>query len=133
LLTQHADLREVGFIPTADPGVLPVLAERDLLTRLLLALMVSVGLEAAWRGCRKVRIGYRGDASRVTVRVACDRDGGRPGDPDPTVRRLDALGAAGTATGMGGELVAVPRDGGEMAYELTLPTLPMARRRAAPE
>src|SRR5690606_20383904 len=72
LLAQHSDLKETVFVFDPDPGVLPVWAERDELTRVLLTLLLAVGLEGEWSGCRRARVSYRGDEAVVAVRVACD-------------------------------------------------------------
>lgn len=131
LLGQHNDLKEIVFVAAADPGVLPVWAERDLLTRVLLTLIVAVGLEAEWGGCRRVRITYRGDEATVTVRVACDRVDDGTMSPDPSVTRLDARGSEGAVRALGGELEAKVWESGERSYELRLPSLLAARKTAA--
>lgn len=131
LLGQHGDLKEIVFVANADPGVLPVWAERDLLTRALLTLMVAAGIEAEWGGCRRVRVSYRGDDAVVSVRVACERQEGGTTARDSSVERLDASGAAEVARALGGELEAKPCAEGETAYELRLPTLLQARKAAA--
>jgi hypothetical protein len=131
LLAQHNDLKEVVFVATSDPGVLPVWAERDLLTHVLLTLMVAVGIEAGRDGCRRVRISYRGDDAIVTTRVACERNPDTAAEPDVSVQRLDARGAGEPVQAMGGELETTMGAGGEAAYEVRLPTLLAARKAAA--
>ena len=131
LLGQHNDLKEIVFVTTADPGVLPVWAERDLLTRVLLTLLVAVGLEAEWGGCRRVRVTYAGDEARVTVRVACERVEDGTMSPDPSVSRLDARGSGDAVRAMGGELEAKVCESGETWYELRLLSLLAARKTAA--
>ena len=131
LLGQHNDLKEIEFVATADPGVLPVWAERDLLTRVLLTLLVAVGLEAEWGGRRRVRITYHGDEAIVTVRVACEQVEDGTMSPDPSITRLDARGSADAVRAMGGELEAKVCEGGETTYELRLPSLLAARKSAA--
>jgi hypothetical protein len=131
LLGQHNDLKEIVFVATADPGVLPVWAERDLLTRVLLTLIVAVGLEAEWGGCRRVRITYRGDEAIVTIRIVCERLEDGTMSPDPSISRLDGRGAESAVRAMGGELEARTCEGGETAYELRLPSLLAARKTAA--
>lgn len=131
LLGQHNELKEVVFVAPADPGVLPVWAERDLLTQVLLTLMVAAGLEAEWRGCRQVRVAYRGDQDTVSIRVSCETSAVATGEGDPSVRRLDASAAAQALGAMSGELEARPRAGVDTTYEVRLPTLLAARRSAA--
>lgn len=130
LLAQHNDLKEIVFVPAADPGVMPVWAERDLLTRVLLALMVAVGVEAAWAGCQQVGIGFAGDDAEVTIRIACKRGDADARKPDGMIRRLDARAALEAALAMGGGLEATICAEGETSYELRLPTLLAARKEA---
>ena len=128
LLAQHNDLKEIVFVGDPDPGVLPVWAERDLLTQIMLALMASVGLDAERTGRRRVRVRYRGDQSEVTIFVASEPEPSRSAEVDTTIARLDARAAASAVAGMKGTLRALKGAGDETAYEVRLPTLLAARR-----
>lgn len=132
LLAQHNDLKEITFT-AVSADVLPVWAERDQLTRVLLTLAVAVGLEAERSGCRRVTIAYRGDDEAVTIRFACDRNGAGTGPAEAAVRRLDARAAAEGVAPLGGRLEVKTCPGGELAYELRLPTLLAARKAAGME
>ena len=129
ILEQHNDLKETVFVTGEDPGVLPVLAERDLLTRVLLTLMVSAGLEAESTRSRRVLVSYRGDEAVVTVRVCRDEtEGGVEREEDDDILRLDASAAGEAALAMDGELTVTRDQVDGTCYDLRLPTLIEARR-----
>ena len=105
LLQQHAELRETRFDVPGDPALMPAWAERDLLTRVLLAVMLGVGLEAERRG-GSAAVSYGVDGGMVTLRVALV-PGGREGRQHGLVeapRGLHAGAALGALEEFGGEL-----------------------------
>lgn len=122
LLQQHADLKETRFDIPSDPGLVPAWAERDLLTRVLLVLLLGAGLEAERMGGGGVRVEYGSDERVVTLRVAAVPDGGGGGASAPP-RGLHAGAAAEAAREMGGELQVQSEGGAPAAYMLRLPNL----------
>lgn len=129
LLPHHGDLKEIEFVAASDPGVLPVYAERDLLTRVMLTLLTSVGLSAECAGGGRVRVSYRGDDAQVTARIACEPSDDRRGPPSSYAKRVDGRATAAAVREMNGEIEAVDLPEGRVSYELRLPTLLTARRR----
>ena len=123
LLQQHGDLKETRFEIPADPGLVPAWAERDLLTRVLLALMLATGLEAERRGGRVVRVEYGSDEGVVLLGVAVVPGGGGAGLRLEPPRGLDARAAAEAAREMDGELQAIAGSSCPAAYTLRLPSL----------
>lgn len=122
LLLQHADLKETRFEVPGDAGLMPAWAERDLLTRVLLTLMVAAGLESERGGGGGVRLEYGVTEGVVTVGVAVmPGGGGAAGRQAP--RGLHAGAAAEAAREMGGELLLAAGEGVPSAYTLRLPSL----------
>lgn len=130
LLAQHNDLKEIVFLCEADPGVLPVLVERDLLTRVMLALMTSVGLQAERSGQRQVRVSYAGDEAEVAISVECVAEPIAAESAGATIRRLDARAAGEAVRMMNGTMRTLRGTAGELGYEVRLPTLLAGRRNA---
>lgn len=130
LLTHHLHLREVQFITHAESDLIPVLVEREQLTRILLTLLLSAGLSAERSGSRKVRIDVRGDHDVVALDVIAEA----PFDAErersaPTLRLLHPAAAEGAAAALGGALQTRENEGGEFPrYTLRLPTLLATRR-----
>lgn len=131
LLAQHGELKEIEFVAGGDPGVLPVLAERDLLTRVLLVLMVTLGVEAGRAGSGRVLLSYEGDEDTVALRLESRPSAGEVRHFDRSGPRLDARAAAPVAAVLGGELLSSTTEEGTTTCELRLPTLTRARRQAA--
>ena len=99
------------------------------LTRVLLTLMVSAGLEAESTRSRRVLVSYRGDEAVVTVRVCRDEtEGGVEREEDDDILRLDASAAGEAALAMDGELTVTRDQVDGTCYDLRLPTLIEARR-----
>jgi hypothetical protein len=129
LLPHHGDMKETEFVADPDPGVLPVLVERDQLTRVMLVLMTSVGLSAECAGGARVHVSYRGDADEVVTRIECEPAPRRPGGPSATEQGFDAAGAGEVVRAMRGRLERLPSgDRAVPTYEVRLPTLLAARR-----
>lgn len=131
LLAQHNDLKEIGFLCEPDPGLLPVLVERDLLTRVMLALMTSVGLQAERSGQRQVRVSYAGDEDEVAISVESVAELPGSDSGGATIRRLDARAAGEAVRAMKGTMRTLRGAAGELGYEVRLPTLLAERRSEA--
>ena len=132
LLAHNIHLREVRFESRFDSDLIPVLVERDQLTRILLTLLLSAGLAAERCGSRKVQIALRGDDDVVELEVSAEPPEAEDGGQTPLPLRLLHPGAAeGAAAALGGAL-RVPAHEPEVLprYTLRLPTL-LATRRGA--
>ena len=128
ILPQHGDLKEIEFVADPGPGIIPVYAERDLLTRVLLVLMTSAGVSADCLGGGRVRVSFTGDDVAVTARIACEPAANdRRGPVGDGTARLDAHAASEAVREMLGEMRTVESASGT-GYELRLPTLLTARR-----
>lgn len=127
LLPHYSDLREVEFASDDDPGLLPLWAERDQLTRVLLVLLTTAGLRSQAAGSGRVRVRYRGDEREVVLTVESAGGSGvepesGPAIPDVTAVRLPIRELGGEAE--------LERSGAmPAAFAVRLPTLLEVRRR----
>lgn len=130
LLAHNIHLREVRFASRFDSEVIPVLVERDQLTRILLTLLLSAGLAAERCGSRKVQIAIRGDDEVVELEVGAELPAAEAGSQKPVPLRLLHPGAAERAAAAMGGSLRVPQHEPEALprYTLRLPTLLASRR-----
>lgn len=130
LLVHHLHIREVRFVTHIHGELVPILVERDQLTRILLTLLLSAGLAAARSGSRRVRIDFRGDEDVVEVNIATEAASAEDGDrSSPALPLLHPAAAEGVTAALGGTL-RVPRYEPDLLprYTLRLPTLLASRR-----
>lgn len=125
-------LLQVECTAVHNRETMPVFANRPQLVHALLLAIDAAKRHAQPRGAR-VSVSYRGDADRVTIRVATEpspvpQKAGltASGNGGATVAAT-ALRAAVAATGASPEIEVVA-DGDELAIELTVPTLAAGRR-----
>ena len=127
-------LLQVECTAVHDRETMPVFANRPQLVHALLLAIDAAKRHAQPRGAR-VSVSYRGDAERVTIRVATEPSAVPPkaglttsGNGGATVAATAAgLRAAVAATGASPEIEVVA-DGDQLAIELTVPTLAAGRR-----
>ena len=125
LLQQHAELKEIHIEVPSDPALMPAWAERDLLTRILLAVMLAAGLEAERRGDSRVVVEYGTDGKMVTLRVEVAAGGGvarQRGLIGPP-RGLHAGAAAAAMEELGGDLQIGAGNDPPVRYTVRLPGL----------
>ncbi|MEP6691895.1 MAG: hypothetical protein ABJD07_12125 [Gemmatimonadaceae bacterium] len=110
LVRHHRELRGVEVEVAGAPDVFPVVADRPVLLRAILAGIVA----AARAGARQLLVRYEGDEKTVTFTFTSP-----DGAPPPTTPTLGAI-----AESLGGTI----RDAGGWLV-LSLPSLPETRRR----